>query len=54
MSLPENRTHDNCRVLLSEIQFSGTPPKNPQGIIDTHSPFENKTFRSMYVYINII
>ena len=40
---------DNYRMPLSEIQFLRTPSKNPQDTIDTNSPFENKTSRSMYV-----
>ena len=47
----ESRTYDNYRIPLSGTQFLRMPPKDPQGTIDTHSPFEIKTFKSVYDYI---
>ena len=51
---PRSQTRDNCRVPLSETQFFRIPPKDLQDITNTHNPFEIKTFKSVYDYINKI
>ena len=43
-----SQTHDNCRVPLNGTQFFGMPPKDLQGTIDNHHPFEI----TVYTYIN--
>ena len=48
---PEIRTRNNCHVPLNETQFLGSPPMNPQGIIDNHCLFENLTLALVNEYI---